>query len=64
MTMGKNCGVGAVEKQMLANEIDGIDRRIRGMEETLSNLREKRKAFELIRLAIWDMAYPMKGERR
>lgn len=55
MTMGKNCGVGAVEKQMLANEIDGIDRRIRSMEETLSNLREKRKAFELIRLTIWDI---------
>lgn len=55
MTMSNRQAIGVNEKQMLANEIDGIDRRIRSLEKSLSDMHEKRKAFELIRLTIWDM---------
>lgn len=45
--------VGDAEKKLLADEICLIDRQIRGMENRIADLREKRRAFELIRTAIW-----------
>lgn len=45
--------VGENEKAILTHEIDVLDKQIKNYARKLEDLKEKREAFELIRVVIW-----------
>ena len=52
------------EKQILTFEIDRLDKSIHNYKQKIIDLEEKREAFELIRLAIWDDSKPIRKVRK